>query len=896
MFANSASPPASLIAFTHGGDDGPACLLCGHPHSKEWVRARHLHQHGEWVAFWRCQQCRCLYSDLRSYTYAAELPPGFAKFYIELGAGVEPMAQMVLENLPAQLRNFADVGCALGFAPDFVERALGVPAVGFEPNPMPAIAELRGQLLAHALDAQWLGSDARRFDLLLASEVIEHVDDPVGFAANVRAGMADTMSLAVFSTPDADSIVPEESPTELYSRLFPGEHRHLLTADMLRQILLRAGFETVDIVVRGGHLIATAGTAAALAGRQRPRAHWRERFQHYLREVLSLPDAASDTALQRGHAYRLLKSLVNAGQIEAARSWLTQTAGLAPWLDEDGLLCKRALERALSLNSFASYVDQVPSFLGPMGYHLAMLARLGGRLHAAQAGLERAQQLMQHEVRLGPFCFIESASLLGPARMESALLAWHMDQRTHAFEQWQTMDQSTPSVALFARAGARLALEANARADYATLARILEALGRHPHRSHGLVRALCDGDWEHCPPPDIDLVFDVWIARFHAVLNEGKPLASAQSALDCLDGQLARQADAGRQAKRERVQAEFDAHRHAQQHTHGGQAPALAHFVDQMWCDVHGVFVKGWTHAYDREIRGIHLVSSGRSTPAARHARPDVAPFFPEYPLSGDSGFSAYLPCPPFQPVELHVDVGLDEPLRVRLELPEHLRAADSAPDTPSITCMNRFRDLMRQRGGTVLVLGGRMGPDHPDVWADCLLPHCRVLRVDIHPGPGVDLVADAHALTQHFAPASVDAVFSSNVMEHLQAPWVIAAQISAILRPGGLTMHLLPQAWPLHAAPNDFWRMSDQGLKTLFGPDTGFEVLDIGMDGPARMHPPPQLRSTHYPSIEMPCFDAYLGAYVLARKIADLPADAIRWPGADEERAARAQAYPTDA
>ncbi len=48
----------------------------------------------------------------------------------------------------------------------------------------------------------------------------------------------------------------------------------------------------------------------------------------------------------------------------------------------------------------------------------------------------------------------------------------------------------------------------------------------------------------------------------------------------------------------------------------------------------------------------------------------------------------------------------------------------------------------------------------------------------------GADVLADAHELP--LAPSSIDVVLSMQVFEHLSAPWVAAAEVARVLRPGG--------------------------------------------------------------------------------------------------------------
>ena len=161
---------------------------------------------------------------------------------------------------------------------------------------------------------------------------------------------------------------------------------------------------------------------------------------------------------------------------------------------------------------------------------------------------------------------------------------------------------------------------------------------------------------------------------------------------------------------------------------------------------------------------------------------------------------------------------------------------------------------------------------------------------LDIHPGHCVDLVGDAHCLSGFLREGSFDAVVSGSVLEHLQAPWLFAAEINRVLKPGGLVYHEAPGAWPAHAQPNDFWRMSAEGLRVLFGPESGFEVLDAQDSGMAAMIPSPQWRQHH---LAMPTVPTFAMAEILARKVEDIPPGAVAWPlraGASAERARR---YP---
>ena len=164
------------------------------------------------------------------------------------------------------------------------------------------------------------------------------------------------------------------------------------------------------------------------------------------------------------------------------------------------------------------------------------------------------------------------------------------------------------------------------------------------------------------------------------------------------------------------------------------------------------------------------------------------------------------------------------------------------------------------------------------------------MIGLDIHPGPHVHLVGDAHGLSRFLRERSVDAVLSGAVLEHLQAPWLLAAEVNRVLKPGGLVYHQAPGAWPAHAQPNDFWRFSAEGLRVLFGPASGFEVLETRDSAPAVILPTPEWREKH---LDMPTVPAFTMAEILARKVEEIPPGAVAWPLGAGESAARSRQYP---
>ena len=106
-----------------------------------------------------------------------------------------------------------------------------------------------------------------------------------------------------------------------------------------------------------------------------------------------------------------------------------------------------------------------------------------------------------------------------------------------------------------------------------------------------------------------------------------------------------------------------------------------------------------------------------------------------------------------------------------------------------------------------------------------------RVRSIDIDPSAQPDIVADAHDLHM-VASGSVDAVFTSSVLEHVRDPWKVVGEIERILKPGGMVFIGMPFMFPFHADPDDFWRVSHRGIDLLCA---RFDKIESGYGrGPA--------------------------------------------------------------
>ncbi len=106
----------------------------------------------------------------------------------------------------------------------------------------------------------------------------------------------------------------------------------------------------------------------------------------------------------------------------------------------------------------------------------------------------------------------------------------------------------------------------------------------------------------------------------------------------------------------------------------------------------------------------------------------------------------------------------------------------------------------------------------------------------DIYPGNNVDIVGDAHKLSSYFNGGEAekfDLIFSSACFEHFAMPWIVAEEISKMLKTGGLVFIETHFSYSSHERPWHFFQFSDQALKALFSKALGFECIEAGMSNP---------------------------------------------------------------
>jgi len=112
----------------------------------------------------------------------------------------------------------------------------------------------------------------------------------------------------------------------------------------------------------------------------------------------------------------------------------------------------------------------------------------------------------------------------------------------------------------------------------------------------------------------------------------------------------------------------------------------------------------------------------------------------------------------------------------------------------------------------------GRFGPDKvivnygsgPVVLAD----RHDIINVDLFPFASVDVVSETRL---PFSSKTVDLLYSSALIEHVRDPQTAVAEMIRCLKPAGELFVYVPFIQPIHAAPHDYQRWTEAGLRELF-------------------------------------------------------------------------------
>jgi 2-polyprenyl-3-methyl-5-hydroxy-6-metoxy-1,4-benzoquinol methylase len=218
----------------------------------------------------RCPTCGVAYRSDRAEAFAEELYDYYRERCTWPHERVySPLNRTRILELLAGLRpglrdtRLLDVGCGVGSVVEAAQ-VVGWTARGIDLSPAAIMVARHFGLPCENVDLLAPELDDARFDLITASEVIEHVLDPVGFLERCR-DLLDRGGLLYLTTPNFDSL-SRRSLGERWRAINP-EHLVLFTRSSLIRTADRAGLRVQRIESRNVEL----GTLRQLLRRERSR-------------------------------------------------------------------------------------------------------------------------------------------------------------------------------------------------------------------------------------------------------------------------------------------------------------------------------------------------------------------------------------------------------------------------------------------------------------------------------------------------------------------------------------------------------------------------------------------------------------------------------------------------
>jgi len=191
---------------------------------------------GELLYLYYCRGCTALfYNPFPSMNYAESFGRANDKFYFEYEAGLLFMISLIYPLQKFNFKNMVDIGCGLGFLMDMAREMLGVEEVlGIEPS-HEGRAKPFDYTVINGYFPACIPDKGKKFDLIISSEVLEHVFDPKEFLHNIISTLSDS-GFIVLTTPNADAFFQEDED-EKFAIVSPGQHTIISSVDSLSKAL-----------------------------------------------------------------------------------------------------------------------------------------------------------------------------------------------------------------------------------------------------------------------------------------------------------------------------------------------------------------------------------------------------------------------------------------------------------------------------------------------------------------------------------------------------------------------------------------------------------------------------------------------------------------------------------
>jgi 2-polyprenyl-3-methyl-5-hydroxy-6-metoxy-1,4-benzoquinol methylase len=355
-----------------------------------------------------CPTCRLrVFDPVPEVDYASEPSSEAIRHYVEIGAGLPSIWSAISRRISHRFKgSVLDVGCGYGFSLDLVETLTHGTAIGVEPSVFGVAGsrDLGVRIVTGTFPESASELPDERFDIVIATEVVEHVDDPISFVTTLAERLKRT-GVLILTTPNGRLVDARYRDAPFMMPILDvGTHTVLFTASALEDLVRHCGMRHVRVLEEGVALTMYATSAR----RFRLSRHPLPVDSYY---ELKLADPKIPDSLRAGLSYRQFREKVNRGDYASAAR-LRHAISIPEEVDLEDILTVEDLGKAMRFCApCASY------------YRAFLTLYYENRFAEAAVMFNRSFRLLSLKIKVMPSSSPEERGLVGWAKVHEAV-AW----------------------------------------------------------------------------------------------------------------------------------------------------------------------------------------------------------------------------------------------------------------------------------------------------------------------------------------------------------------------------------------------------------------------------------------------------------------------------------------